>query len=294
MSIPEPYRDLLEQRACAVLATLMPDGQPQATVVWCDYDGRHVLVNTMRGFRKERNMRADPRVALLAYALDNPLRYIEVRGEIVAMTEVGATAHLDMLSARYTGRSPYFGGCVPAGLAQTETPVLCRMAPAHTTVLDAGQPRRTAIDPPTVPASLREGPSPASHVDLLLGAYHGVLATRMPDGQPQLSIVWCDYDGTYVRINTTRERQKGRNMAHDPRVSLIVVDPADSSRYLEVRGRVLISEEGAIEHLDALTRTYTPHPCYYGHIYPVAQQARETRIIARLAPQKVTLDAIHR
>ena len=79
-AIPADYRDLLEGRIYASLATVMPDGQPQSTVVWCDFDGAHVLINTMRGFRKEKNMRANPRVTLLAYDQRNPLRSLEVRG----------------------------------------------------------------------------------------------------------------------------------------------------------------------------------------------------------------------
>src|SRR5512143_2623208 len=113
-SISEADRDLLIGRSCAVLSTLMPDSQPQSTVIWCDFDGRHVLINTMRGFRKEKNMRANPRVTLLAYEQCNPLRSLEVRGTVVEMTETGALEHLDRLSVKYVGRGPYFGGCVPA------------------------------------------------------------------------------------------------------------------------------------------------------------------------------------
>ncbi len=81
-SIPHAFRDLLEGRACAALSTVMPDGQPQSTVVWCDVDGDCLLINTMRGFRKEKNMRAHPRVTLLAYEQRNPLRSLEVRGTV--------------------------------------------------------------------------------------------------------------------------------------------------------------------------------------------------------------------
>src|SRR4249919_2658469 len=70
-------------------------------------------------------------------------------------------------------------------------------------------------------------PIPHSHRDLLVDPIHGVLSTLMPDGQPQSSIVWVDYDGTYVLINTTLERQKGRNMRTNPKVALLVVDPKD-------------------------------------------------------------------
>ena len=135
---------------------------------------------------------------------------------------------------------------------------------------------------------------PESHVDLLQRSVHGVLTTLMPDGQPQSSLVWCDYDGECARINTTRERQKGKNMGANPRVSLLIVDPDDTSRYIEIRGQVEILEDGALDHLDELTRQYTSHPKYYGYVYPSEQQAQETRILCRVHAATITLDAIHR
>ena len=60
--IPESHRDLVEGPSVAALSTVMPDGSPQTTPVWCNFDGIHVLMSTMRGFRRERNMRRDPRV----------------------------------------------------------------------------------------------------------------------------------------------------------------------------------------------------------------------------------------
>ena len=135
--IPPAFLDLVNAPPVAALTTLMPNGQPQTTVVWCDYDGTFVRVNTMRGFRKEKNMRLNPRVTLLCYDPRQPLRYLEVRGTVVEMTEDGALAHLDALGLRYTGLAPYFGGCVPAELAATETPVLCLIRPTGVVALDA-------------------------------------------------------------------------------------------------------------------------------------------------------------
>jgi PPOX class probable F420-dependent enzyme len=135
---------------------------------------------------------------------------------------------------------------------------------------------------------------PASHLDLLTRPIHGVLTTMMPDGQPQSSLVWCDYDGERARFNTTAERQKGRNMLSNPRVSLLIVDPEDTSRYIEIRGMVELTTENALQHLDEITRAYTNHLCYYGHIYPEDQRLRETRLIGRVRATKITLDAIHR
>ena len=141
IEIPPDFLDLANGPPVAALSTLMPDGRPQTTVVWCDFDGTHVRVNTMRGFRKEKNMRRDPRVTLLNYDPREPLRYLEVRGVVVDMTETGAMQHLDGLSERYTGKTPYFGACVPAELRATETPVLCRILPTHVVALDARKPQ---------------------------------------------------------------------------------------------------------------------------------------------------------
>lgn len=136
-AIPPDFLDLVNGPPAAALSTLMPDGQPQTTVVWCDYDGTHLRVNTMRGFRKERNMRRDPRVTLLCFDPRRPLRYLEVRGEVVEMIGTGALEHLDGLARLYTGKAPYFGACVPAELQATETPVLCLIRPTRVVALDA-------------------------------------------------------------------------------------------------------------------------------------------------------------
>src|SRR4030067_3580194 len=78
--VPASHLDLVGCPPVAALTTVMPDGSPQTSVVWCAFDGRHVRVNTMRGFQKERNMRRNPKVTLLCYDPRQPLRYLEVRG----------------------------------------------------------------------------------------------------------------------------------------------------------------------------------------------------------------------
>jgi PPOX class probable F420-dependent enzyme len=136
--IPPSHRDLIECPPVAALTTLMPDGYPQTSVVWCDVDGDCVLVNTMRGFTKERNMRRDPRVTLLCYDPRRPLRYLEVRGTVIEMTEEGAGRHLDEIASKYVGRPVrYFGDVIPARFAETEIPVLCRIRPTHVAAFDS-------------------------------------------------------------------------------------------------------------------------------------------------------------
>ena len=137
-------------------------------------------------------------------------------------------------------------------------------------------------------------PVPQSHLDLLRRPIHGVLTTMMPDGQPQSSLVWCDFEGEYAQVNTSLERQKGKNMLSNPKVSLLIVDPEDISRYLEIRGEAELVEEQALEHLDGITRQYTPHPQYYGYVFPFEKKECETRVICRIHATKITLDAIHR
>jgi PPOX class probable F420-dependent enzyme len=136
-------------------------------------------------------------------------------------------------------------------------------------------------------------PIPDTHRDLLVGPLYGVLSTMMQDGQPQSSLVWVDFDGTYVLINTTLERQKGRNMRANPKVALLVIDPKDSSRWIEVRGKVVeIRREGAQDHADKLTQRSTDKQRFSGDMYPIEQKQKETRVIVTIAPIKVSLDAI--
>ena len=94
-------------------------------------------------------------------------------------------------------------------------------------------------------------------------------------------------------MNTTLERQKGRKLLGIKKVSLLVVDPGNTSRFIQIRGDAELVTEGAHEHLDSPTRKYTSHPAYYGYIYPEAQRRHETRVICRIHPRRITLDAIH-
>jgi PPOX class probable F420-dependent enzyme len=136
-------------------------------------------------------------------------------------------------------------------------------------------------------------PIPDSHRDLVTRPICGVLTTMSPDGQPQSSLVWIDHDDECLRVNTTRERRKGRNIEMNPSVSVLIVDPENTGRFLQVRGEAELIEEGALEHLAKLTREYTRHPTYYGHVVPLGQLAGETRVICRIRARRITLDAIH-
>ena len=98
---------------------------------------------------------------------------------------------------------------------------------------------------------------PATHRDLLESKALANLATVMRDGSPQVTPVWFDFDGKYVRVNSAKGRRKDLNMRRDARVGIAIVDPENLYRYLEIRGRVVsITESGADAHIDSLAKKY--------------------------------------
>jgi PPOX class probable F420-dependent enzyme len=105
--IPDSHLDLFKKKAFAHLATLMPDGQPQVTPVWVDYDGHNVVINTAAGRQKDKNLQRDGRVALSIIDPDNPYRYLEVRGRVANRTLDGADAHIDAMAKKYLGKDKY-------------------------------------------------------------------------------------------------------------------------------------------------------------------------------------------
>ncbi len=97
---------LLRGKALCFLSTVMPDGSPQVTEVWADTDGEHVVINTVDGHQKLRNIRRDPRVAVAIADPGNPRLHVQVRGTVVRETTDGAVEHIEELSQRHLGR-PY-------------------------------------------------------------------------------------------------------------------------------------------------------------------------------------------
>jgi PPOX class probable F420-dependent enzyme len=107
-AIPEKYLDLLQQKkAFASLATTMPDGSPQVTPVWFDYQDGLIRVNTAKGRVKARNMKTGAPVALAIMDPENPYRYLQVRGHVGRITEAGADHHIDSLAKKYLGKDKY-------------------------------------------------------------------------------------------------------------------------------------------------------------------------------------------
>ncbi|HEY3911911.1 MAG TPA: PPOX class F420-dependent oxidoreductase [Stellaceae bacterium] len=104
----DSYLDLLQQKkAFANLATIMPDGSPQVTPVWFDYEGGKLRVNTARGRTKARNLKPGAAVALAIMDPDNAYRYVQIRGRVANAKEPGADAHIDALAKKYLGKDTY-------------------------------------------------------------------------------------------------------------------------------------------------------------------------------------------
>ncbi|MBL8133853.1 MAG: PPOX class F420-dependent oxidoreductase [Anaerolineae bacterium] len=126
---------------------------------------------------------------------------------------------------------------------------------------------------------------PASHLDLLEGPVVVTLVTLMPDGQPQATPVWCDLAEGFIRVNTVRGRQKDRNLAERPKVTVLAIDPNDPYRWLEVRGEVVDSTEaGGAEHINALSHLYK------GKDFR-ALEPGEVRVIYRIRPTRVNANS---
>jgi PPOX class probable F420-dependent enzyme len=124
---------------------------------------------------------------------------------------------------------------------------------------------------------------PETYADLFEKKAFGNLGTLMKDGSPQVTPVWVDYDGTYVRFNSAKGRVKDINIRRDPRVSITLQDPANPYRYLEIRGKVIeITEKGADDHINKLSQKYLGNP-----VYPYRKPG-EVRVTYKIEAEKVS------
>ena len=111
MNLPEGLVSLLHQPSLCFLTTLMPDGAPQMTQTWVNTDGERVVINTVQGFQKVKNVERDPRVTVCVTDPSRPHSYFEVRGRVVKVTTEGGAEHIEALAQRYLGAPyPWFGG----------------------------------------------------------------------------------------------------------------------------------------------------------------------------------------
>lgn len=110
----------------ATVATIMPDGQPQALLTWIDSDGEHLLVNTEPTRQRAKNVERDPRITVLVHSATDPYDWAEVRGRVVEIVEgQEARDHIDKLARKYTG-SDYANPIGPGGR------IILKIAPERT------------------------------------------------------------------------------------------------------------------------------------------------------------------
>lgn len=129
--IPESFYDLLDEPVYVTLVTLMPDNQPQASVVWCSRDGNDVLVNSAAGRQKNKNMEARPVATIMIIDPKTPFRYLEIRGKVTEVKEDSDYSHINSLAKLYRGVDEYFGNSAPAEMKGIEKRVIYRITPTR-------------------------------------------------------------------------------------------------------------------------------------------------------------------
>jgi PPOX class probable F420-dependent enzyme len=117
--------------------------------------------------------------------------------------------------------------------------------------------------------------------EFLENPYVGVVTALRPDGSPHSTVVWVDVDDEGVSFNTAWPRAKPRYLEADPRVSLAVVDPGDPYRWIAITGITTLTEDGADDQIDRLSKKYTGREKYASH------REGETRVSVRISPKFV-------
>jgi PPOX class probable F420-dependent enzyme len=118
---------------------------------------------------------------------------------------------------------------------------------------------------------------------LLDEKHYAVVTDLMRDGSPHSTMVWIDHDGRHVLFNTVRGHLKARNLEREPRVSVLVFDPAHPhTRRLAVRGRAQLIDEGADEHIDRLAKKYLGQDRYPW------RQPGQRRVTVRVIAEKIS------
>ena len=133
-TIPQSHLDLITGPIYAVLSTVSPEGKPENTVVWCSWDGEHVLVNTAAGRRKHRNVTHNPYVALTAIDPHDPYRWLDVRAYVEEIVPDEGYANINAHSLLYNGAPEYYGGSAPLSRKGTEERVIMKLRPVRVLV----------------------------------------------------------------------------------------------------------------------------------------------------------------
>ena len=132
--LPDSHRPLLEGPITAVMGTMTASGRIQLTPVWCNHDGTHVNLNSVKGRVKDRNMRERPDIALLLLNPENPYHWMSINGRVVDVVDEDdsargylATENIDDLAELYVNQRPYPFRDPKRG----ETRVLYKLEPTH-------------------------------------------------------------------------------------------------------------------------------------------------------------------
>ena len=105
MIFNEEALEIIEGKNFAYLASSMADGSPHISPVWIDHDGDTLLVNTVPGRVKQKNVSRDPRVAISMVQEKNPYRHLFIRGRVIEQTKKDALNHIDRLARKYLGKN---------------------------------------------------------------------------------------------------------------------------------------------------------------------------------------------
>lgn len=132
-TIPDSHRDLIDGPYLATLTTIAPDGVPENTIVWSLSDGDTVLVATAAGRRKDKNVRANPHVALCVLDPRDGYRWIDVRGVVAEIAPDENYETINKLAKLYAGQDSFYGGVAPAEVEGTEERVVFRIRPHRVT-----------------------------------------------------------------------------------------------------------------------------------------------------------------
>jgi PPOX class probable F420-dependent enzyme len=122
--------------------------------------------------------------------------------------------------------------------------------------------------------------------EFLDNPYVGVVTTLRPDGSPHATVVWVDREDGRVSFNTAYGRRKPAEIENDPRVSLLVLDPSDPYRWVEIDGRAKLTTDGADAQIDRLAKKYLGKD-----EYPF-RKADEKRVRVEIEPHRVEATGI--
>lgn len=129
---------------------------------------------------------------------------------------------------------------------------------------------------------------PEAFHDLLQDPVVVILTTVSPTGKPYSAAVWRRWDGEHIRLVTDKDTRKYKNMAANPQVTVMTLDPRNPYRYLELGGEVVGFEaEGSLDELDGLTMAYMGKAHYYGDVEPAADVAQYDGVTVKIKPTRV-------